>query len=97
MSAAPEYAIGERVSVKHTYGLTSPEWRTGIITDRFEAPITRGVWIYVVAGCGYYEWEARPLEVPGNLVAPQSLRVPAFKADRLLAQRNAALEQRRDK
>lgn len=53
------YIVGERVYVRHTYGLTAPEWRSGIITEAFIAPIT-GEYVYVVAGCGYYPHEVRP-------------------------------------
>jgi hypothetical protein len=67
----PQYDRGERVNVRHTYGLTYPEWRTGTITDMFIAPIT-GTWVYVVAGCGYYDHEVRTYEdLPAE---PQSLR-----------------------
>ena len=72
------YHRGERVYVRHTYGLTSPEWRLGIITDLFVAPIT-GEWVYVVAGSGYYEHEVRPdderRDADGSLIEPRSLRV----------------------
>ena len=73
MSPSPIYSRGERIFVRHTYGLTSPEWREGIITDLFVAPVTR-TYVYVVAGCGYYEHEVRSWEdIP--VPEPQSLRV----------------------
>ena len=65
------YCKGERVNVRHSYGLTAPEWRTGIITEMFIAPITN-TYVYVVAGNGYYEHEVRTWEdLPAE---PQSLR-----------------------
>jgi len=74
---AATYHRGERVYVRHTYGLTAPEWRLGIITDLFVAPIT-GEWVYVVAGSGYYEHEVRAdderRDGDGTLNAPRSLR-----------------------
>lgn len=59
--AAPDFKLGQTVNVRHTYGLTNPEWRVGIITDLFLAPITGG-WVFVVGGCGYYEHEIRTLD-----------------------------------
>lgn len=56
----PTFSHGARVMVRHTYGLTNPEWRAGIITEMFVAPIT-GTWVYVVGGNGYYENEIRPV------------------------------------
>ena len=73
------YLKGERVYVRHTYGLTSPEWRIGIITDLFLSPLS-GQYVYVVAGCGYYQHEVRPddgqRDADGTLIRPepQSLR-----------------------
>ena len=60
-TAEPTFSHGARVMVRHTYGLTNPEWRTGIITEMFVAPIT-GTWVYVVAGNGYYENEIRQVD-----------------------------------
>lgn len=54
------YQMGERVSVRHTYGLTQSEWREGVVTGYFVAPITNSV-VYVVAGNGYYVHEVRPV------------------------------------
>jgi hypothetical protein len=72
------YCKGERVYVRHTYGLTQPEWRTGIITEVFLAPITN-TYVIVVAGNGYYEHEVRPddgnRDADGTLL--HSARVPA--------------------
>lgn len=53
-----QHEMGDTIQVRHTYGLTTPEWREGIVTDKFLAPMT-GTWVYVVAGCGYYESETR--------------------------------------
>lgn len=50
---------GESVWVRHTYGLDTPEWRQGIITDTFISPVSR-IRVVVVAGTGYYPHEVRP-------------------------------------
>lgn len=50
---------GERVYVRHTYGLVAPEWRCGIVTDTFISPVS-GDRVVVVAGHGFYPSEVRP-------------------------------------
>lgn len=71
------YLKGERVYVRHTYGLTAPEWRLGIITDVFIGPAS-GQYVYVVAGTGYYPHEVRTddgnRDADGALIEPQSIR-----------------------
>lgn len=50
---------GESVYVRHTYGLASPEWRRGIVTDTFVSPVSR-IRVVVVSGHGFYPHEVRP-------------------------------------